>query len=65
MITRAHIRNFRCLLDVDLTFEPLTILVGPNASGKSAILAALHHASLEAHINGWRHQVPAEVRIAN
>jgi predicted ATP-dependent endonuclease of OLD family len=41
MITRAHIRNFRCLADVDITFEPLTILVGPNASGKSAILDAL------------------------
>src|SRR4051812_31560514 len=41
MITRAHIRNFRCLADVNIEFEPLTILVGPNASGKSAIIAAL------------------------
>lgn len=41
MITGAQIRNFRCLADVDLTLEPLTILVGPNASGKSAILTAL------------------------
>jgi predicted ATPase len=64
MITRAHIRNFRCLLDVDLTFEPLTILVGPNASGKSAILAALDREQSLNSSNGWRNEVSPSVTIA-
>jgi predicted ATPase len=65
MITRAHIRNFRCLVDVDLTFEPLTILVGPNASGKSAILDALDRNQGLAIHNGWRHEVTPTVMVAH
>jgi predicted ATPase len=41
MLTRAAITNFRCLRDVVVRFEPLTVFVGPNASGKSAMLRAL------------------------
>jgi predicted ATPase len=41
MISRVHVQNFRCLRDVQIELEPLTILVGPNASGKSTILNAL------------------------
>ena len=36
-----HIENFRSLRDVTLPFKPLTVLVGPNASGKSNALKAL------------------------
>lgn len=41
MIERLHIRNFRCLRDVALELEPLTVFVGANASGKSSVFAAL------------------------
>jgi predicted ATPase len=65
MITRAHIRNFRCLVDVDLTFEPLTILVGPNASGKTSIIEALQpHQPLEQWPNGWRRTARPDVQVA-
>lgn len=41
MITRAKVENFRCFRSVEFTLAPLTILVGPNASGKSSLLQAL------------------------
>lgn len=41
MIERVEIENFRCLRDVEFELEPLTVFVGPNASGKSAILEAM------------------------
>ena len=36
-----HVENFRSLRDVTLPLKPLTVLVGPNASGKSNALRAL------------------------
>ncbi len=41
MIRQIHIQNSRCLRDVKCTLEPLTVFVGANASGKSAIVQAL------------------------
>jgi len=41
MISQAAIRNFKCLRDVRVELERFTILVGPNASGKSSILQGL------------------------
>ncbi len=38
----VHIENYLSLRDVELPLKPLTILVGPNASGKSNILSALN-----------------------
>lgn len=39
MLTRIRIRNFKLLREVDLTLsERLTVLIGPNASGKSTVL---------------------------
>jgi len=43
MLTSCHIQNFRCLRDVKIDLAPVTAFVGPNASGKSAILAALNN----------------------
>ena len=37
----VHIKNFLSLQNVPLPLKPLTILVGPNASGKSNVLTAL------------------------
>jgi predicted ATPase len=40
-LEKVRIRNFLSLREVELPLKPLTILVGPNSSGKSNILAAL------------------------
>jgi len=42
MIRNLHIQNFKCLRDVSVDFEPLTVLIGPNDSGKSSLLEAMH-----------------------
>ena len=40
-LENIHIQNYLSLRDVELPLKPLTVLVGPNASGKSNILSAL------------------------
>jgi putative ATP-dependent endonuclease of OLD family len=40
-IKRARIQNFRCLRDVDITFDSVTTFIGPNGVGKSTVLRAL------------------------
>lgn len=41
MIQRATFRNFKALREVTIELERFTVLVGPNASGKSSILQGL------------------------
>lgn len=41
MITNLQVKNYRSLADVNVDFEPLTVLVGPNGSGKSNLVDAL------------------------
>lgn len=41
-LREVHIKNFLSLHDVSLPLKQLTVLVGPNASGKSNILNALN-----------------------
>lgn len=62
MITRVEIKNYRCLRDVVLDLDPLTVLVGPNASGKSAILRALELDSW-GQDDVWRHGPGTTVSI--
>ena len=40
-LEKVHIKNFLSLRNVTLPLKPLTVLVGPNASGKSNVLSAL------------------------
>lgn len=42
MITTVSIQNFKCLRDVRIDLERLTIFVGSNASGKLSVLQALN-----------------------
>ena len=41
-LEKLHIKNFLSLRNVALPLKPLTVLVGPNASGKSNILSAFY-----------------------
>jgi hypothetical protein len=54
VLTSVHIVNFRALKDVTLELSPLTVLVGPNASGKSSVLRALDPEP-PGPIDLWRH----------
>lgn len=42
MINRFHIESFKIIGELDLTLDRLTVLVGPNACGKSSVLEAMH-----------------------
>jgi len=41
LIRRLRLRNFRSIFNSDITFEPLTVLIGANATGKSNVIKAL------------------------
>jgi predicted ATPase len=41
MIDKLRVRNFKCLLDVEIELGPFTVLIGPNDSGKSSLLEAV------------------------
>lgn len=41
MIETLSLKNFKALREVDVRLRPLTLIVGPNASGKSSLLRAL------------------------
>jgi predicted ATPase len=43
MIKQAFFSNFRALRNVDVPLGPLTVIVGPNASGKTTILKGLQY----------------------
>ena len=42
LLEKIHIKNFLSLRNVTLPLNSLTVLVGPNASGKSNVLNALN-----------------------
>nr|WP_237448116.1 AAA family ATPase [Nocardioides flavescens] len=41
-IRKAHFTNFRCLSDVEVSFDRVTTLIGPNGVGKSTVLHGLN-----------------------
>ena len=42
MIQHVKVQGYKSLRDVDISLKPLTVLVGPNASGKSNLFDALN-----------------------
>lgn len=40
-VTRIRARNFRSLAQVNLRLQPLSVLIGPNGSGKTNVLNVL------------------------
>ncbi|WP_164017863.1 AAA family ATPase [Pyxidicoccus trucidator] len=42
MIEKVQFRNFKAYRSLDLELEPFTVLVGPNASGKTTLLEGLN-----------------------
>ena len=40
-ISRVRVQGFRCLKDLDVAFDDVTTLIGPNGVGKSSFLRAL------------------------
>ncbi len=41
MINSLYIENFKCLLKVNVELGPLTVLIGPNDSGKTSLLQVI------------------------
>lgn len=58
MITTFRVRNYRCLRDVTLELDPFTVVVGPNASGKTALADALTTERVTNPVDYWRHKAP-------
>ncbi|MBU8897298.1 hypothetical protein DRW03_17140 [Corallococcus sp. H22C18031201] len=54
MIASVHFEHFRGLLGVELTLEPLTVLVGVTASGKTSVLDGLQHQLAYEPTDFWR-----------
>ena len=46
MLKRVHVKGYKSLVDVEVELEPLVVLLGPNASGKSNFLDALRLLSM-------------------
>ena len=41
MLKRVKIQGYKSLVDMEVKLQPLSVLFGPNAAGKSNFLAAL------------------------
>lgn len=62
MIHRLHIENYRCLYDVTVEFGPLTVLIGPNDSGKTSLLEAIWRLAGFVRPDLPAHELPASLR---
>lgn len=48
-VEELHIQDYGCIRDATFRLTPLHALIGPNDSGKSTVLRALHTLSLLLH----------------
>ncbi|MEO7329191.1 MAG: AAA family ATPase [Minicystis sp.] len=58
MITRFHVKNYKCLRDVDVQLKPFTVLIGKNDTGKTSFLEAVETLAILAgpSQDRWVHQ---------
>lgn len=78
MIEKVSFRNFKAYRSLDLDLEPFTVLVGPNASGKTSLLEGLRvlsrvarsilgkrgdHLSLSEPVRSYGVNAPAELGV--
>ena len=68
MLTMLMIQNFRCFKNVKVPLKPLSVLIGPNDSGKSSFLRAVHHlarkgAGFPDVNNFWNHDTTLPLRL--
>ena len=66
MLQKVIFKNFRCLRDVTVPLRPLTVLIGPNDSGKSAFLTGLRYLSGELSVGKfdfWRFQSKTKISL--
>lgn len=41
MLTNVYVENFKCFREESIDFKPLTLITGPNSSGKSSLIQAI------------------------
>ncbi len=63
MLRIVEVTNFRCIRALRVDFEPLTVLVGPNASGKTSLLEALLPVGGMSLSDRWRHDPMANISV--
>jgi predicted ATPase len=51
VIEKVRIQNFKCLRDVTVELGPFTVLIGPNDTGKTSFLQAIHTLGLALNEN--------------
>lgn len=42
MLKRMYVNNYRCLVNFEIEFDAMTLLLGRNGSGKTSLLDILH-----------------------
>jgi len=66
MLTGIKIDNFRCFRSLEVELRPLTVLIGPNNTGKSVFLEAIRLLGKSRDLNPldpWRRDESRKVRI--
>jgi recombinational DNA repair ATPase RecF len=67
MLQQVRVENFRALKEVEVPLRPLTVLIGPNDTGKSAFLAALQYLAGGTNFqpgDHWRHDAQAVISLS-
>jgi len=55
VLKQAQFTNYRCLRSVSIDFGPLTVLVGPNACGKTTVLKGIQPLQELCAEDAWHH----------
>jgi energy-coupling factor transporter ATP-binding protein EcfA2 len=58
MLKSVRLKNFKLFKEAEIPLERLTVFVGPNGSGKTTVLEAIHCATHITHAQGkWPHEL--------